>query len=385
MTYKYQGGYRLFLALCVLWSHTFVIFFPETVGWFPSLQLGNVAVSGFFVLSGYLMHEAVRHFYPGKPVAFICNRYLRIAPPLLAATVFSIAIHFILVDGFGQLVGSEMIDPDRITTDGALLALLNPLFPLNGVLSRVFDLRNAVPYDFVRYTWAIATELVFYWFLFMYTFLMAWRLPQFWAVVFFVVGMALGAIGIVAYNAETLRLAAAMSDQLARIPLIFHFQWAPHFLLGVMISTVLARPRSPYGLRFVVLLTSSAALLQLWLYAGHQQQSLPALVLALYVLVVLGIVWVARADGSPLPITRTADKCLGDLSYPLYINQYALAILIFTPLVAADWMIEESPMVVRLPLYAAFCFVITAASGVLIRLTDSITVPLRDRVRGQAL
>jgi len=52
--YKYHGLLRLMLALFVLWSHSFIIFFPSQV-WFLKLELGNAAVSIFFVISGYLM------------------------------------------------------------------------------------------------------------------------------------------------------------------------------------------------------------------------------------------------------------------------------------------------------------------------------------------
>ena len=75
-SYRMQGFYRFILALMVLWSHSVVSFFPEMSGWFSDLQLGNVGVSSFFVLSGYLMSEAISNWYSNRLPNFLINRYL---------------------------------------------------------------------------------------------------------------------------------------------------------------------------------------------------------------------------------------------------------------------------------------------------------------------
>ncbi len=166
--YKMQGLYRFVLALMVLWSHSVLRFFPETSGWFTDLQLGNVAVSSFFVLSGYLMMEAITLWYADRLPNFLINRYLRIGPPLFVAAVLSIAVHFSLLHSGGLSAGLESIPQDGISRDNALLALLAPLFPFDSQFAKLFSIAPAPYYQFVRYSWAIMTELIFYWFLFFY-------------------------------------------------------------------------------------------------------------------------------------------------------------------------------------------------------------------------
>lgn len=128
--YKMQGAYRFLLALMVLWSHSVLKFFPEVSDWFPYLQLGNVAVSSFFVLSGYLMMEAITLWYSNRLPNFLINRYLRIGPPLFVAAVVSVAVHFSVLYTVTISAGLESIPDSGISLDNALLSLLAPYFRL---------------------------------------------------------------------------------------------------------------------------------------------------------------------------------------------------------------------------------------------------------------
>ncbi|WP_285354153.1 acyltransferase [Pseudomonas sp. lyk4-R2A-10] len=81
---------RLIFALLVVYSHSFALLGmrePEIFG----RPLGNVAVHGFFVISGYLITESFLR--SPKLFAFFWNRALRILPGLIVALVFTRAIY----------------------------------------------------------------------------------------------------------------------------------------------------------------------------------------------------------------------------------------------------------------------------------------------------
>lgn len=82
--YRLFGGFRLLLALLVLLGHGTGELFPEPT-LVQRLSFGNVAVFIFFVLSGFVISEALEGFYPGRPGRFLLNRLLKIVPGYWAA------------------------------------------------------------------------------------------------------------------------------------------------------------------------------------------------------------------------------------------------------------------------------------------------------------
>lgn len=77
---------RLLFASMVVFSHAYALLGHEE----PTLwgrSLGNLAVHGFFAISGYLICQSyvrVPHFF-----SFAVNRFLRIAPALVVALLFT--------------------------------------------------------------------------------------------------------------------------------------------------------------------------------------------------------------------------------------------------------------------------------------------------------
>ncbi len=65
------GSLRLFFAILVIFSHSFALTsFVHSPGWFavtfPDINLGYLAVSGFFAISGYLISLS----YQASPSVF---------------------------------------------------------------------------------------------------------------------------------------------------------------------------------------------------------------------------------------------------------------------------------------------------------------------------
>lgn len=122
----------------------------------------------FFVLSGYLMFEAANSWYRKRCFKFIINRYLRITPPFLIAAFFSIFIHYYFSFSEYKLISIEIIPSDYLSIENSTLSVLEAIFPFNYFFIHGLNMLDGISYHFVRYSWAIATELIFYWAIFMF-------------------------------------------------------------------------------------------------------------------------------------------------------------------------------------------------------------------------
>jgi peptidoglycan/LPS O-acetylase OafA/YrhL len=158
--YRLLGGLRFSLAMMVVSSHTFVLAFGDgSRDFIAQIGIGNVAVNGFFVLSGFIIAEAVHLFYTGRPGAFLINRALRLVPPFWAATLVSIFVHAWLSRlGVLKLPDYEILPADMFAPDNLIVQItaIIPIFNFNRVLD---DARGA--YYFVRFAWAVFVEFVF--------------------------------------------------------------------------------------------------------------------------------------------------------------------------------------------------------------------------------
>jgi peptidoglycan/LPS O-acetylase OafA/YrhL len=389
-SYKLQGVFRFFLAMMVLWSHSTAKIFPELREWFAELQLGNAAVSAFFVLSGYLMSEAIRMWYSGRLLSFISNRYLRISPPLFVAAALSVTIHFTLSHFRIRLVGLEDIPRDAISIHNAVASLLEPLFPLNIPIGKVTGIFSQQPaYAFVRYSWAIFTELMFYWMLVLF-----FASLRFFGSRITTYGFACGvgtmfALGTANYHG--LFHGTAIANRIDHIPFVNNFQWTPHFLIGSLISYCSrkkwSQPTSIAGLITV----SCLALLQFYLYVGQGYSNpFPPLCLFIVILVTgFGAILSGRQELSfgAFRLTAQHDQAFGSLSYPIYINQFSLSIAMLSIFVSVTGveLIDEIAVGTRVFFFIAFNFLIIGLSAGLIFLTDTVTDQLRDRIRASSI
>ncbi|MFO3796493.1 MAG: acyltransferase family protein [Anaerolineales bacterium] len=384
--YKPQGVLRFFLALFVLWSHSLIFFLPEFSGWFPKLQLGNVAVACFFVLSGYLMYEASQSWYRERPGAFILNRYLRIIPPYLMAALVSIATHFGFAFFLGSVAGIDTIPPDAITQKNASAAVLSGLFPFSIFLIKPLGLSDP-SYDFVRFSWAIFTELLFYWALF--AFMVARSVIPYRIANASVLAGALlcSAIGFLFYNGAFLNVAPRLVELAIKIPFAFHLQWTPHFILGVAISILSRRPS--FGAGLLLATASALAIAQIAVYAMRQGAVSTMLVIVGYVLLVSIIYRISRLSSEQIAsrwwLSKSLDRRYGNLSYPVYINQFGLSVAFLSFAMAAGWMIENASFPQRLAYFLMYNVFIIVTSWVLIQITDVITHSVRQRIRGGAI
>ena len=366
MKYKFQGIFRFILAIMVLWSHTFTIFFPN-FSFFKHLQLGNVAVASFFVLSGYLMHSAIKYIYIDNLNNFILNRYIRISPPFLIAAVFSIFTHYLLNTLSLNIFNGEyfILYKSIFTIPNISYSIFAPFFPIGGFISRMFF--GEYNYVFVGYSWAIYTELIFYWFIWMYFKSGFLRFNTVIKFLIITVVLILSLLSLIPVNYTNLD------------PIFFKkinlFQWTPHFLLGVILvkKTILK-----FNIQALLLFLYS--IIQIGVYAKNDY----LYVTSLYILVnIIGFHLINSEKVTykilDFEITKKIDKYFGNLSYPIYLNHYALTLFFFSTFLKYYTL---NTILFNLFLFIIFNFLSILISFYLIKLTDYYTDSIRDRIRG---
>ena len=389
VSYKMHGFFRFFLALMVLWSHSFGTFFPELDEWSSKFQLGNVAVSSFFVLSGYLMYEAIINFYSNRLPFFLVNRYLRIGPPLFLAAIVSILIHLFAQQAGTINNGIESVPVGGISLENALIALLSPLYPLfNTKLAGLFGIIPETNFQFVRYSWAIATELIFYWILFLFALCKNKLGVQFAGTCFLFTSLMMFVISIANYNGY---LEGTLLEAFLK-PLSFfvHLQWAPHFLVGIMMSCCVRNRWKSILPNLILVFAAILSLTQLGIYASNQSSPEISKVLGGY-LVTLGVGFSLILNDRQYYslgrffLNRKRDSQLGNLSYPIYINHYSLSLALLSLTRYHHIHLENLSIEFRVSAYGLYILIIILISALLIHLTDTMTNELRNRIRGVSL
>jgi peptidoglycan/LPS O-acetylase OafA/YrhL len=155
MTYRYFGGFRLLLAVLVMLQHYLADLAPASLARAVApYPIGNVAVTVFFALSGFVISEAIDRVYRGRFRAFLENRALRIIPHFLLALTLSILAHalFQAVGGI-RLWRSQPSFPEfAFEPDNVMLNYLG-IMPL---------IDRFISYNFLDITWALRVEIAFY-------------------------------------------------------------------------------------------------------------------------------------------------------------------------------------------------------------------------------
>lgn len=353
-SYRLFGIFRFVLALMVVVSHSTQLGGSEIDSVLHPWGMGNVAVMVFFCLSGYIIAEALEVFYYQKTRKFLLNRVLRIIPPYLAALLFSILAHLWL----SSLGTMKFFDydstPDGIFSGTNLLSNFLTIIVLYG-LGHV-GLQS--DYLFVRYIWAVRVEMHFY---------VAYALvySMFIARKFF--GMVCGYVMPIAFALFSILFVTSLWTNAS---FLNYFSFAPYFMLGV--SLYFAIEKGAKGARLATILSLAMAVSHFVIYVGKGVHSLvwgPVfLLLALFVVVVL----LARSQkGESL---KQIDQWLGDLSYPVYLNHYAVTIVMLS------LFPQGTPSVFLL------CIVLSVVVSWAISLvTEPLTKGLRNKIRGTAL
>ncbi|HZS83295.1 MAG TPA: acyltransferase [Stellaceae bacterium] len=330
--YRVLGAYRFLLASLVLVSHASG-FLPGFVG---PLALGNVGVLLFFVVSGFVISEALDIFYRRSTTKFLLNRALKIYPAYLAAVPVAYA---------ARLWAGETADwsPFGIAVN---LGLLPAYLPHGNTLL------------VISVAWAVIVECQFY-LLAAAAFATTRLLPR------------MPVLPLAAAASLILYLWVWRSGAQARF--YGAFQFAPFFILGALLYFRLARGDARLSLPAAV-----AFLLAVHAYFGYNARGLAAgpsfhvtASTAIFITVFLLMVGLTTLRASRA--AERIDKRLGDLTYALYLVHPSVIFAVIT---------------LHLGNSAAFGLTVAAsfALAVLIRiLVERPIVRLRNSLRGYQL
>lgn len=304
-----------------------------------------MAVAVFFALSGFVVTEACTLFYAGREGDFLLNRILRLAPGYGAALLLSIGVHQALW-GAGRL---------RLWDFPASGAPLSAWRVVDGVSGLVPGLHGALGggFEFIPFTWSLRAEMAFYGAL-----AVALWAARRWAARRWGAWLLPGLCCLV-LGAGFLLLRPARPSLLS---------CAPMFLLGAAWWLVLRRRSRAHLALLAASVLAFALGFASWRQHGHPVLAAQGALLA-PLLLLAG--WLASRPVSAR--WQRGDRVLGDLSYPLYLNHYAVGLLC-TGLEAPGAAIYAAGL--------AASILLAAAMG---RLVDGAMRPWRQRVRGVAL
>jgi peptidoglycan/LPS O-acetylase OafA/YrhL len=330
------GTYRFTLAGTVFFSHLTPLPFQ-----FLYYSSGYAAVLAFYVVSGYLISNALETFYVGRVRDFMINRCLRIYPGywvVLALTMMALAIF-----------GTDHIE----AFSGGTHLSLRELSQSEVVLS---------PFNFnlIAVAWSLRVEMTFYLTI---------------AAVYGLLGR--GAIYVACCAALGVYLFGAAFLEMHWTNPIAH---APYFVIGIALSRLrLGRDSAAAALWLI----GGASILALVAFAHRGVNGLHEHLLAPVIFewsgsysvwwpvgLVIMFVGCLMVNGSGW--LRDVDKFLGDLSYPLFLCHYSVNTII--GFVLASWP-ERQVMWVAI---AATC----VATLLLYWFVDRPITKPRDRVRG---
>jgi peptidoglycan/LPS O-acetylase OafA/YrhL len=348
--YRPFGLFRLALAAMVLVQHCLLLLPAAHREIFYDLELGAIAVTCFFGVSGFIVAEALSHFYDGRPGAFLINRLLRLVPPYLLVLVMAIGVQSALYR-MHRLVPLDAPLEGPPWQPRVILAALCEIVP--GLPSwRI----SGETFSFVPFAWTLRVEFAFYGVAFATACGMVWARKRGLPGRRWVAGLAIG-IFYVMFARFVLRHGAGAQQVLC----------VPFFAFGLACYLHALRPGAIGTLHLLAVAVCVPLAFTYWGQKGHpvlayQLPCVCALFAALY-----GLTRITRVPAR----VRRLDRWSGDLSYPLYIGH---GVVVVTLLGLADhrgW-----------GLYALGIAGSLVLAVILHRLAETPLRGLRDRLRG---
>ena len=337
--YRPLGAFRFGLAILVVLQHLQHLLRPSQRSLFDRMGFGIIAVTIFFAVSGYVVAEADAVFYRGRPMAFLSNRLLRLAPPYYAALALSVALHAALFHtnllALWDYPGSQ--------TPFTAPRLLGGVF---GLLPGLRGLLPDDPFEFIPFAWSLRLEMAFY-----------------LAVTATLLAACAGVRRAIP-AALVLALAASLGFLALRRPGLL--STAPMFVAGVALYLAQVKPGGGRRLLLAVsVLAASGG------FASFGQHGHPVLAAQLGVLAVLAALFAGLTRRRAPEGWGRLDRRLGDLSYPLYLNHYAAGIAL------TDLTTIRGPVI-----YCGGLCLSIALAALMASAVDLPLRSLRDRVRG---
>lgn len=299
--YKPLGAFRLLLSAMVVFQHFGTNFAPSFIKEiaFP-LETGTIAVAVFFLVSGFVIIEAVERFYFQRPVAFLANRSVRIFPMFVIALAIAICVELILrrtIPGFA--IAQSASQPQKFFAAEILLNVAMVFDSLN--LFKVY-----ADHPFIESAWTLRQEYFFYIVVFFAMILSAKRDRSAYRKV-------IGAMCILFFATFIADYKFSLSNH--------SLEYAPFFIFGGAWYYISERQASKAVV--MILLASAAGIIwqqcdRLMVPTWYARDSVSQMAMLVALIAVFCILSKASLDkASP---AKAADVKLGDLTFSLYLN-----------------------------------------------------------------
>lgn len=348
--YRYFGTFRFLLALMVALSHFQVVHAPTDAQAYLA-PLGEIAVFLFFVLSGFIITEALFVFYNGRPIAFITNRFLRIFPPFFLALLISVSVHMFTRFSNLPLLG---LDHDY----AYVLNLRNYAWNIFSLLDWRVPQGKQNFYIFVRYIWAVVIEWQFYLLAMLLFFLVSKYRPHIRIT-----------IAILIFASAYLLVTRIADFPLGTVP--FFGQW---FLLGIAFYGISVGQELGWLKGKLPYLTLAIAIFVVYDHLKYWKHEFTIGIAFSFGIALIFILSFSNDAWFSSSRYRNIDTRLGNLSYPIYLNHFAVEVGLFSMTSERSWGM----------MLLAICLSVVV-SVIAFLITEPFTLRIRNVIRGQAL
>jgi peptidoglycan/LPS O-acetylase OafA/YrhL len=346
--YRFFGMFRLLLALLVAISHLQDTHAPLWAG-NKLVHLGAIGVNLFFVVSGFVIAEALATFYRGRAGAFLVNRFLRIYPAYLVACGLMLCAAAWLYLHRLPLLG---VDLDYYAAVNWRTLLLN-LFALYDY--NIPAAKNNY-FVYVGPVWSLVIEWQFYMV----------------AALFCLFSTKWKSAYMTSYGFVGLLLLMYICGRLNFVPAISVFSFIQFFLLGTLAYEFYRNTNLSariFTMSFAVLLMVGMSL------HLHRTAIQPSGAIAIIVGVLS--VWLLAFLSEKVKASwwlRRLDVACGNLSYPLFLNHGIAQVLWYAYIPERSW--------------GWLCFSVVLSLFIAIVayvITEPFLQRVRDKIRGQKL
>lgn len=282
------------------------LFYPDVIG--------PYAVFGFYILSGYLMtfimHETYGFHKTGR-IHFVINRFLRLYPLYWAAAVFSLVMIYLIGAETVYKFHQSMITPSDFKSVFENALIIFPAWYPNTVNSML-----------VPPAWALTVEMFFY-------FLICIGVTKcfFRTTIWFFLSLM--------YVGLTYFLGAPVADRyfpIAAASLPFSIGGLLYFFSKMDDArSFFVKSRLSTNILLTAIIINAIAWILVrreFFLIKHMEGKFVEIGFYLNILICSGLIFSIIMGGKLAFIGRRGDKFIGDLSYPIYLMQWQVGLLV---------------------------------------------------------
>ncbi len=308
--YRAFGGFRFFLACLVMFWHSGQIS-KINDGILPYFKYGEMSVMIFFVLSGFVIFEAVIIFYKNRPLDFMYNRIIKLYPLYLAVLFSSVVLNYFYTEAKS--------DVDKLEFQN-IIANVFSIFPFVFITDNILNLQSRI--DFLSVIWAVRIEFAFYFAVFILMVVgkkIKFKKNYLFEILSALIGMHIYFVYLWGHDHK----------------LAYYLGFSPYFILGVAFAGAAHGEIQGLKYKFIVLMSVALSVIHSSLYPKNSFSQMINLsefgVLQLFpplLFLIFLIIFLLLSKVELSARLKNIDKVLGDFSYPIYIIHYPIIFIL---------------------------------------------------------